>query len=62
MASHVAPSSVPAGVTPRDGVIIRTEDLWKTYDMGEAIAVHALCGVSFEIERGEYVAIMGPSG
>jgi putative ABC transport system ATP-binding protein len=49
-------------VTPRDGVIIRTEDLWKTYDMGEAIAVHALCGVSFEIERGEYVAIMGPSG
>jgi putative ABC transport system ATP-binding protein len=50
------------GVTPRDGVIIRTEDLWKTYDMGEAIAVHALCGVSFEIERAEYVAIMGPSG
>jgi putative ABC transport system ATP-binding protein len=50
------------GVAPRDGVIIRTEDLWKTYDMGEAIAVHALCGVSFEITRGEYVAIMGPSG
>ena len=47
---------------PPDGVIIKTEDLWKTYDMGEAIAVHALSGVSFEIERGEYVAIMGPSG
>ena len=47
---------------PADGVIIKTEDLWKTYDMGEAIAVHALSGVSFEIERGEYVAIMGPSG
>lgn len=47
---------------PRAAVVIRTEDLWKTYDMGEAIAVHALCGVSFEIERGEYVAIMGPSG
>jgi len=46
----------------RDGVMIRTEDLWKTYEMGEAIAVQALCGVSFEIERGEYVAIMGPSG
>jgi putative ABC transport system ATP-binding protein len=49
-------------VTPQDSVMIRTEDLWKTYEMGEAIAVHALCGVSFEIERGEYVAIMGPSG
>jgi putative ABC transport system ATP-binding protein len=49
-------------VTPRDSVMIRTENLWKTYDMGEAIAVHALCGVSFDIERGEYVAIMGPSG
>ncbi len=47
---------------PADGTIIKTENLWKTYDMGEAIAVHALCGVSFEIERGEYVAIMGPSG
>ena len=46
----------------RDGVMIRTEDLWKTYEMGEAIAVQALCGVSFEIERAEYVAIMGPSG
>ena len=48
-------------MTPPDGVLIRTEDLWKTYDMG-AIEVHALCGVSFEICRGEYVAIMGPSG
>ena len=47
---------------PRDGVVIKAEDLWKTYDMGEAIQVHALSGVSFEIERGEYVAIMGPSG
>jgi putative ABC transport system ATP-binding protein len=49
-------------VTPRDSVMIRTENLWKTYEMGEAIAVQALCGVSFDIERGEYVAIMGPSG
>ncbi len=48
-------------MTPPDGVLIRTEDLWKTYDMG-AIEVHALCGVSFEICRAEYVAIMGPSG
>jgi len=62
MGSHVAPSSMQENVTPRDSVMIRTENLWKTYEMGEAIAVQALCGVSFDIERGEYVAIMGPSG
>src|SRR5881296_4379018 len=42
-------------------VLIRTENLWKTYQMG-AEEIHALRGVSFEIRRGEYVAIMGPSG
>lgn len=44
-----------------DDVLIRTVDLWKTYDMG-AEKVHALQGVSFDILRNEYVAIMGPSG
>jgi len=42
-------------------ILIKTEELWKTYIMG-AEEVHALRGVSFEIHRGEYVAIMGPSG
>jgi len=41
--------------------LIRTVDLWKTYDMG-AEKVHALQGVSFDILRSEYVAIIGPSG
>ena len=56
-----ASTSVRDYVAPPTNVLIRTSDLWKTYEMG-AIAVHALSGVSFEIMRGEYVAIMGPSG
>ncbi len=42
--------------------MIRTEDLWKTYEMGPENKVHALQGVTFHIRRNEYVAIMGPSG
>ena len=45
----------------RDGVVIRTYDLWKTYIMGDT-EIHAVSGVDIEIHRGEYVAIMGPSG
>src|SRR5712691_8931212 len=41
--------------------LIAMRDLWKTYDMG-AEKVHALHGVSFDVRRGEYVAITGPSG
>ena len=43
-------------------LLIKTENLWKTYDMGEAVAVQALRGVDLEIPRNEYAAIMGPSG
>jgi len=42
-------------------VLIRTENLWKTYQMGSS-QVHALQSVTFQIRRNEYVAIMGPSG
>src|SRR5260221_5225806 len=45
----------------RDGVIIRTWDLRKTYIMGDQ-EINAVSGVDIEIKRGEYVAIMGPSG
>ena len=41
--------------------LIETRDLWKTYRMGSE-EIHALQGVSIEIEPAEYVAIMGPSG
>jgi putative ABC transport system ATP-binding protein len=41
--------------------LIELRDLHKVYDMG-AEKVHALNGVDLDIERGEYVAIMGSSG
>ena len=44
-----------------NSALIRTADLWKTYDMGSE-KIHALQEVSLEIEANEYVAIMGPSG
>jgi putative ABC transport system ATP-binding protein len=46
---------------PASEALIRTENLWKTYAMG-GVQVHALHGVTFEIQKNEYVAIMGPSG
>jgi putative ABC transport system ATP-binding protein len=42
-------------------IVIQTDDLWKTYEMGTE-HLHALRGVSITIHKGEYVAIMGPSG
>jgi putative ABC transport system ATP-binding protein len=41
--------------------VIHTEGLTKDYAMG-AETVHALRGIDMEIQRNEYVAIMGPSG
>ena len=42
-------------------MLIRIQDVHKTYRLGVQ-RVHALRGVSFVIEEGEYLAIMGASG
>lgn len=41
--------------------MIQLSDITRTYHLGKQ-TVEALKGVSFSIEEGEYVAIMGPSG
>src|SRR5215475_1214130 len=41
--------------------VIEIKDLVKDYKLGE-VPVHVLKGVSFEVERGDFVSIMGPSG
>src|ERR1700756_3149938 len=40
---------------------IEAVDLRKTYHVGK-VEVQALCGVSFNVERGTFVSIVGPSG
>jgi putative ABC transport system ATP-binding protein len=48
----------------RDAVpaaLISMRDIWRTYEMGTE-QLHALRGVSFDVQRGEYLAIIGPSG
>ncbi len=52
-------SSAPTASTA--AAVIRVEDAHKYYEMGET-RVHALRGVSVEIQRGEFIAIMGASG
>jgi putative ABC transport system ATP-binding protein len=42
--------------------LIKLEQLTKSYDMGKAEEVHALRGVNLQIQKNEYIAIMGPSG
>jgi putative ABC transport system ATP-binding protein len=48
-------------VTEPVGAIIQVRGLTKVYAMGDQ-EVHALKGVSFDVARGETIAIMGPSG
>ncbi|MFA9453424.1 MAG: ABC transporter ATP-binding protein [Candidatus Aminicenantaceae bacterium] len=46
---------------PANSAMIRSEDLWKIYQLGQQ-EVNALCGVSMTVARNEFLAIMGPSG
>ena len=57
----IAAQEFRTGDTPLPDIVILTHKLAREYDMGGEI-VRALRGVSVQIRRNEYVAIMGPSG
>src|SRR3981081_4389852 len=65
LVSDSAPAGLPAESQPGRphdvNSLISMLDIWKTYQMGSE-QVHALHGVSFDIPKGEYIAIIGPSG
>jgi putative ABC transport system ATP-binding protein len=60
MAELPVPALDP-GKEPAPAAVIRLENVFKTYDLGE-VQVHALRGVSFTVQTGEFVAVMGASG
>ena len=43
------------------GPIVQVDDVWKLYKVGDDI-VRAVAQVSFAVQRGEFVCLMGPSG
>src|SRR5215203_3553486 len=49
------------GIVKPPSALISMRNIWKTYQMGTE-ELHALKGVSFEVQKGEYLAIIGPSG
>ena len=61
MKSLVANQSETKPAASAAGAVIRVDELHKYYELGET-RVHALRGVSLEIQAGEFVAIMGASG
>ena len=65
LVSTGAPAVLPAEPQPKQphdsNSLISMREIWKTYQMGSE-QVHALHGVSFDIPKGEYIAIIGPSG
>lgn len=61
---HVIPKTYNMHVKKKGVIlmeILKVENLRKTYGKGDN-KVHALDGVSFSVENGEFIAIVGPSG
>ena len=58
---HAAPAGGRAAEGAAGDLVIRVEEVHKYYDLGET-RVHALRGVSADVRRGEFIAVMGASG
>lgn len=56
LSSPVAKMSVPS-----DDLLLQLADVRRTFGMGE-VSVEVLKGISFDVRRGEFLAIVGPSG
>jgi lipoprotein-releasing system ATP-binding protein len=50
---------MPVEVEKTTSIVLRAEDVWKSYDAG---AIRVLNGVDFEAIEGQTVALCGPSG
>src|SRR5688572_6529615 len=58
VAEAVGTGTIP---TTETKTLISMHNIWKTYQMGVE-QLHALRDVSFQVNKGEYLAIIGPSG
>ena len=54
--------SETAPAVRRPPVLLQAEEVTRTYQLGRDVQVPALRGVTFEVDRGEHVAIVGSSG
>ena len=61
MAKEKNKSNGASAANPAPDALISMRNIWKTYQMGNQ-QLHALQGVTFEVQKGEYLAIIGPSG
>jgi putative ABC transport system ATP-binding protein len=56
---EIVPNTISVSASDRN--LISMQNIWKTYQMGTE-ELHALRDVSFDVRKGEYLAIIGPSG